>query len=388
MKVALIAPSHIPARRANTMQVMKMAQAIAGLGHEVRLVSPMAGRRSTDQSITWEELSRHYGLKNYFRVEWLPAIPFLRRYDFAYRSVTLARRWGAEVIYTRLPQSAAIASQMGFPTILETHDIPRGTLGPLMFTAFLRGRGARRLVVITRSLKSDLVQQLGAPNDPRFTVIEPDGVDLSRYEDLPDTITARHAIQEKLNRNLEGTRFLAGYTGHFYPGRGVELVLEMAQCLPETMFLLVGGEPQDVQRLGEQIRQKGLSNVTLSGFVPNADLPMYQAACDALLMPYQQQVAASSGGDISRYLSPMKLFEYMACGRAILSSDLPVLQEVLKPDFARLLPSAEVNKWVEALQELDSNPQMRSELGGRAHAAARRYTWEARAQRILEGLAG
>jgi glycosyltransferase involved in cell wall biosynthesis len=388
MRVAMIAPSHIPARRANTIQVMKMAQAIASLGHEVRLVSPVAGSSGADRSISWEELSRHYGLKTHFGVEWLPVFSFMRRYDFGYRSVTWARRWGAEIIYTRLPQTAAIASQVGIPTILEAHDIPHGTLGPVMFKAFLRGHGARRLVVITRSLKEDLVQRLGAPSDPQFAVIEPDGVDLSRYADLPEIDLARRTIQEKLNQNLEGARFVAGYTGHFYPGRGVELVLEIAQRLPEMLFLLVGGEPQDVLRLQEQIRLSGLMNVILSGFVPNADLPFYQAACDALLMPYQKQVAASSGGDIARYLSPMKLFEYMACGRAILSSDLPVLQEILKTDFALLLPSADVTRWVGALQELDSDPHMRSELGQRARAAAKRYTWEARAQRILEGLAG
>jgi len=92
-------------------------------------------------------------------------------------------------------------------------------------------------------------------------------------------------------------------------------------------FLLAGGEPEDVAALREKSANLGLSNVILTGFIPNADLPIYQAACDILLMPYQSQVAASSGGDIARYLSPMKLFEYLACGKPILSSDLPVLRE-------------------------------------------------------------
>jgi glycosyltransferase involved in cell wall biosynthesis len=134
------------------------------------------------------------------------------------------------------------------------------------------------------------------------------------------------------------------------------------------------------------VQQKALSNVILAGFVPNAELPVYQAACDFLLMPYQQRVAASSGGDIAAYLSPMKLFEYMACGRPILSSNLPVLQEVLQPEFAFLLPPDHPNAWVAALRDLAGNPQQRAELGLRARAHALGYSWEARARRVLEGI--
>ncbi len=386
MKVAIIAPSQIPARRANTLQVMKMAQAIAEAGHEARLVAPILEGGKAIQRPSWEELSRHYGLRTGFALEWLPARPFWRRYDFGYRAVAWARGWSAEMIYTRLPQAAAIASQVGVPTILETHDMPQGVLGPLLFKAFLAGRGAQRLVVITHRLLNELRQRFGAQLNPPFVLVEPDGVDLWRYADLPDAPQARRMIEDKLNYKLESSRFMAGYTGHFYPGRGADLILEIAGRLPQMTFLLVGGEPQDVHRLAGQIRQKALSNVVLSGFVPNAELPLYQAACDALLMPYQRRVAASSGGDIASFLSPMKLFEYLACGRAILSSDLPVLKEILSPECAVLLPPDEVGKWVEALSDLEAHPDRRAQLGERARSIAVHYTWEARAQRILEGL--
>jgi glycosyltransferase involved in cell wall biosynthesis len=164
------------------------------------------------------------------------------------------------------------------------------------------------------------------------------------------------------------------------------LLLEIAAVLPDFTFLLAGGEPGDVARLQEAARRRGLENVILAGFVPNAELPLYQAACDALLMPYQRRVEASSGGDIARYLSPMKLFEYLACGRAILSSDLPVLREVLSADTAVLLPPEDVEAWSAALLALRSNTELRTALGARARQEARRYSWEQRAGRILAGL--
>jgi len=104
------------------------------------------------------------------------------------------------------------------------------------------------------------------------------------------------------------------------------------------------------------------------------------------MMPYQPRVAASSGGDIGRYLSPMKMFEYMASGRAILSSDLPVLREVLTSQNALLLPPEDVVVWVTALQELRQNPHLRNGLAEQARRDVVRFTWESRAKRVLEGI--
>jgi glycosyltransferase involved in cell wall biosynthesis len=177
--------------------------------------------------------------------------------------------------------------------------------------------------------------------------------------------------------------FTIGYTGHLYPGRGVSLIMDIAAQLPETNFLIVGGETSDVRKLRNEVRDRALGNVTLTGFVPNAELPAYQAACDVLLMPYRSRVSASSGGDIGRYLSPMKLFEYLASGRAICSSDLPVLQEILSPEIAVLLPPNDVEAWIAAIQRLIENPNFRKKLGKNARTAAQKYSWEARAEKIF-----
>jgi glycosyltransferase involved in cell wall biosynthesis len=383
MKVALVAPTQVPALRANTVQVMKMAQAIAMLGHEVRLAVPQVGSTRDRKRTPWGEMAYHYGLQHEFPIDWLPSIPRLRRYDYGYHAVRWARRWGADVLYTRLPQAAALSSMLGVATIFEVHDFPRGRSSLRLFQRFCKGRGARRLVVITHSLVNDLSSRLGAPAAPPFTIVAPDGVDLVRYQNLPDPQNARAML-----RIFQGKAesFTAGYTGNLYAGRGAELMLDLAARLPEITFLLVGGEPGDVARLQTEVGARRLENAILTGFIPNAELPLYQAACDLLLMPYQERVAASSGGDIAPYLSPMKLFEYLACGRTILASDLPVLREVLNPENAVLLPHADLEAWVEAVQELQSDAARRLALAVRACQDATHYTWEARAEKILNGL--
>jgi len=393
MKVAVVAPTSIPARRANTFQVMKMTQALVASGHTVRLAAPGWPPVDGEPGMLWDNIAHHYGLQHAFPVEWLPAYPQLRRYDFAWRAVHWARGWGAEFFYTRLPQAAAFASSLGMKTILEMHDLPHGYMGPVLFRQFLRGRGARRLVLISRILQSELTARFGVHDSLPFTMVAPDGVDLARFANLASPEEARHTLLSTFMRYFNQSeaaflpeRFTAGYTGHLYPGRGTQLILDIAERLGEINFLLVGGEAGDAASLWDQVKTRGVENVIPIGFVPNADLPWFQAACDVLLMPYQQRVEASSGGDIARFLSPMKMFEYMACGRAILSSDLPVLREVLSPTNAVLLPPGQIEGWVEALVELRNNPERRFALATQAQYDAKQYSWQVRATRILEGL--
>jgi len=393
MKIGIIAPTTIPARRANTLQIMKMTQAFVELGHDVRLAVPDVSRNQDVGERNWINIAHHYGLSQEFLIDWLPSRTKLRRYDYAWSAVRWARGWQAEIIYTRLPQAAALAANQGLGTILEIHDFPQGFFGPRLFKRFLHGKGALRLIVISKILKKDLRDEFGPQVKQPFTKIIPDGVDLIRYADLPDPIDSRGELIPKIQGTIDKyhtqffpDRFTAGYTGHLYPGRGINVILAIAEQFPEMNFLIVGGEPKDVDDFRRTASERRLQNVTFTGFIANAELPMYQAACDVLLMPYQRIVAASSGGDIARYLSPMKLFEYLACGRAICSSDLPVLREVLSEDIAILLPPEDIESWVIALRELRDNPMRRNDLATKAQQAAGLYSWDSRVKKILEGI--
>ena len=409
MKIAIIAPTEIPALRANTVQVMKMTQAFISNGHDARLVSPLTQPRTTQKNqrgeevnqYSWDELAFQYGLQYRFPIEWIPARPFFRRYDYSLSAVRWARNWKADLIYSRLPQAAAIASQIKTRTILEVHDLPQGKMGTRIFRLFLQGSGAQRLVVITYALAEDLIDIFHIPQPKstyqdtntkssfsreEFTLIAPDGVDLERYDNLPSTSDARNIIKANTDFRLPKEGFIAGYTGHLYAGRGTKMLFSLAERLPQVTFLLVGGEPEQVKLFREQIKHHRLNNVILTGFIPNAELPLYQAACDILLMPYQRRIEASSGGDISRYLSPMKLFEYMACERAILSSDLPVLKEIISNENAILLPTDNIKAWVDAIKNMMTNPAQRKKLATQARQDVQQYSWDARAKRILNGL--
>jgi glycosyltransferase involved in cell wall biosynthesis len=383
MKITCISASEVPSSKANSIQVMKACQALVQLGHTVQLLVPTAGqtqpageRLSLAERPNMAGLASFYGLAASFPVEWLPANPRLRRYDFSWSAIQRARRWGAEAVYVWPPQAAVLALLCRLPVLLEMHGEPEGSFGPLLFRLFLRWPGRKRWLPITQALVDLLASRYPVARAPYR--VSPNGVDLERFIDLPEPTLARQTLGLP-------ERPTAGYTGHLYAGRGVTLLVELARRFPQVHFLWVGGHPADVEHWRGQLASENITNVTLTGFVENSRLPLYQASADVLLMPYERVITGSSGGNSAAYASPMKMFEYMACGRAIISSDLPVIGEVLNTSNAVLCPPEEAEAWVSALGGLLADDHRRQALARTALQHAQAYTWIERARKALEG---
>lgn len=373
MKIAMISASTVPSTTANSLQVMKTAQAAAELGHEVLLLLPGT------QKVPFDGLAAAYGLRTVFMIEWLPSPRIWRRYDLAWKAISRARRWKADLIYTWMPQAALLGLWRGHPALLELHDLPSGILGPAVFRLFWKARGRKRLLPITQTLLERARSEYSFTPLPEEVVVSPNGVDLERFTGLPEPGAARLTLGLP-----EG--FTAVYSGHFYPGRGMELLFSLAKQCPDMNFLWVGGRPEAVDQWKSRLQAEGVQNVTLTGFIPNRDLPRYQAAGDVLLMPYERRIAGSSGGDSAAIASPMKMFEYLACGRAILTSDLPVIREVLNEENACFCPPEDVESWLNALVRLRAEPEIREKLGRQALQDAGQYTWIERTRKALAGL--
>jgi glycosyltransferase involved in cell wall biosynthesis len=148
--------------------------------------------------------------------------------------------------------------------------------------------------------------------------------------------------------------------------------------------VFVGGTEADIAHWQAEAHTP---NVHFAGFVPNHELPTYLAASDVLLMPYQRQVAVYGGvGDSSAYMCPMKMFEYMATERLIISSDLPVLHDTLNASNAVLCDPEDVDAWETALRRAMDDPAWAAGVARKARRDVEAHTWQLRARRILAGL--
>ncbi len=373
MRIAIVTNSRIPSLTANSMQAMKVSQALAQLGHEIRVLAP----RETDPA-GWERLASHYGLSTSFDIQWLPSLPALKRYDFSMHAMRAARKFRADMVYTWLLNTAALESLLGTPVILEMHSEVSGRLGPWLMRRFWRTSTPRRMLVTTRPLR-DAIEKVAGMRLPHDAVqVAPNGVDLDRYKNL---------LSQQESRRLIGLeeKPTFGFTGHIYPGRGADLLFELAKRMKDVNFLWVGGTAELLAYWRERVAETGISNVIMTGFVENSRLPLYQAAADVLLMPYGRSISASSGQDIAEVINPMKMFEYMAAGRAILSANLPVIREVLNEGNAVFCEPGDVDAWEQTLRDLLSDAQRRLGLGAQARLDVESYTWLARAERALGG---
>lgn len=367
MKIAYISGSYLPSRQANSIHVMRMTSAMARLGHDVTLYARESSTGESSKGESMNELAGHYGVAANVRIMRLPVARAVygRELSYAWRLRKLVSRDRPDLVYGRHLAGLMATVGMG-PTIYEVHSLRAG-INPWMERLLLRHRNLKAVVAITAALAGDFSRR----HHPRAPVlIEPDAVDPTTYE-LIQPMT------------LSGTgRLRIGYCGHLYPGRGGELLVEIARRRPDYDLHLVGGEPRDIARLTE--RTQGLTNLYFHGFVAPQQVPAYLSAMDVLAAPYQTRVEAAGRENTVRWMSPMKLFEYLDAGKPIVISDLPAITEVVVHDETALLtPPDSVDAWCAAIDRLQDG-ELRARLGRNGQEfVRRRFTWEQRAQRVL-----
>jgi glycosyltransferase involved in cell wall biosynthesis len=125
----------------------------------------------------------------------------------------------------------------------------------------------------------------------------------------------------------------------------------------------------------------------MTGFVKHESIPLYQAAADVLLMPYSRSISASSGQDIAEVINPMKMFEYMASARAIVTADLASIREILNERNALFCEAGNwelvIGDWRSAIESLLRDESRRRELGSQARKDVEKFTWMKREERVM-----
>jgi glycosyltransferase involved in cell wall biosynthesis len=234
----------------------------------------------------------------------------------------------------------------------------------------IRARSLRGFVVISSAMARILRERGLAPTNTAMIVAHSPA-------EPPRAVAPRGQVQTPAH---------IGYVGSLYPGRGVEVIVEIAARRPGLVFDIFGGSTDDLARW----RSASVPpNIVFHGFRPPGQLAEVYGGLDVLLMPYPRSgiYGATQRIDTSAYCSPMKMFEYMASGVPMVASDLPVLQEVLEHERnALIVPAADVDAWCTAIDRLVTVPALRLALAQRALADLADYTPSARVHKILGAL--
>ena len=370
MRICYLSASEIPSRTANSVHVMKMCDAFHSQGHDVELYA-----RKGEPMEKGDPFSR-YGVRSVFPIHFFvwpklrvigPVIYVLSVFFHLLRSPA------PDLFYSRYIYLIYLASFLKIPCIYEAHVFPASPVQRLAEFLFMRRRTFHRLVVISDALKRDYLEACSAL-EPRMVVVAHDGGDIPPENGSDSFRGETGKGQDKLR---------IGYVGQLYPGRGMEIIEQLAPRFPELEFHVVGGRDEDVRYWRERAV---FSNLFLHGYVNHGDIGKYYRNFQIGLVPYQTRVTLEGGrGNTVRWTSPLKIFEYMAYGKAIIASDLPVLREVLKNrENALLVPPEDVKGWACALEELTRNRALMRKLGKTARKLLEEeYTWDRRVVRVL-----
>lgn len=288
--------------------------------------------------------------------------------DLIYERYSL---WGMGGVRLATRCSIPLVLEVNAPLVYEQQRYRRLSFPKLARSVELMiWRRAHLLITVSASLSRHL-QDAGVA-ESRIRIL-PNAVDTRRFRPDVDgeTVRRRFGLAE---------RFIIGYVGTFKPWHGVDLLLQAFQDVhetdPKTQLLLIGDGPLR-QLLAEQVRSRGLDGkVTFAGSVPHREMPNYLAAIDVAVAPYPALEEF--------YYSPIKLFEYMASGRAIVARDIGQVSQIIADgDTGLLFNSDDSSELVRCIRRMRDDAALRRTLGSKARAACSEFTWTHNASQVI-----
>ncbi|HPH02977.1 MAG TPA: glycosyltransferase [Spirochaetota bacterium] len=380
-RIAILLNARLPSHHTDTQQVMKNAAALTANGLRVTVFVPQRGRYLFRRGSTFRRvIHEYYNIPEELDVRGVRALPAGRfrpeklTHALLVPFLVLFRR--IPILYTREPLAALLGLLLGRRVIFETYRCLGDEYPRLIRFMGRFARGRRFLGVITHSrFAAASFERAGFPAD-RLAPFH-NGYAPTDMEPVLDRTAARRAT------GLPPKKFLLVYTGNMQANKGVEALLDLAAACPGETFVLVGGTPADLERLGKIARERHLKNVIFTGMKPVGDVPKYLYAADVLLVPPTSAPLLLYG----RTVLPFKTFLYMAAGRPILGPDLPDLREVLTPRSAVLVTPDDTRAAAKALEKLAGDPALCKKIGSASAKAAAGLTWDERGKRIAGWIA-
>lgn len=393
-------------RKGAAVHVREMVAAMTRRGHDVAVVGPVLSKSP------WEQPARIEGqlMQILPEPEATAAAAALRAYNerlgvenalpgeirrVLYQSAIAPRlihrfeRHRPNLIYERLSlhgtAGPVVAEALGVPYVVEVnaplaeeHSTYRGAwLGELAATGELWTLSrADAVLAVSEPLREHLASR-GV--DPGTIHVIPNGVDGNLFRPEPRDDTLRRAW------GVDGAPVL-GFVGSLRPWHGVELLPEVLAGVRERHAearMVIAGDGELRSRAEASFDERGLEKaVVFTGAMPHQDIPSVIRSLDVALAPYPKPEHAF-------YFSPLKLFEYLACGTPLVAARIGQIADVVQDGRTGLLHEpGDVGAIVEACCTLIEDPELAERIGASAAEVGAAHTWDANAERVFEIVSG
>ena len=264
------------------------------------------------------------------------------------------------IIISRSLISSLILSLFGVRNILELHHPPKGLTNYVFYLyRLLRLDKNLDYIFLHKNIKKYLKIKRG--------IVLDDACDLSDFK------------LRKLKIKYEYC-----YVGSLFRGKGLEKIIELADYFPKKKFHVFG----DFKTLNSNFQKaqiESLKNLHMHDFKSYRHIPKILMSSKFLLLPYLNKVSVNSKNlEVSKFMSPLKMFDYLASGRIIMASDLKVYSHILKNNFNCLMPKKnDLRSWVNLINKISNKNKNFNYLRKNAVNTASKFTWDKRIKKII-----
>lgn len=316
----------------------------------------------------------------------LPVIrPLLIYAQFLVLPLLHAVKVRPDVIYMRTmrsPLSILLAKLMQAPLLIEVNGDSYAyyrarrasglRLGLIKLIDQINFRYCDRIIPISTGLQEMLRQRYRIPLEK--TVLIESATDPELFHPMD-----RAACRHRLGLDLAG-RYI-GFVGSFFRHQGIDVLIDAAPTIlhrfPDVRFLLVGDGV--MRRIwAERISERGLSaSFLFTGQVPYPEVPLHIGATDLCVAPF-----LADRGDAS----PLKLFDYLACGRPVVASAIPPLHGLLsRAEGIAPVPPEHSEALAKEIIRLLEDRETARRLGEKGRQwVLQAHSWHSAAQRLLQ----
>ena len=356
MKIVYIAETSLTNNSAYTHHVIKMCDAFSQLNQDVVLYIP-----KLHKNVKFDDIEKKYLLlsKKKFKIKSLinfKLTNFFFKIFFLLQVLKNISKDKPNVILTRSFLSSIILSSFKIKHMLEIHsEFQSFTKFLMIHLNFVNSSYISKKILISESLN-----KIFKFNKNEYIVLH-DGVDVKNFSSFNEKSDIKKV----------------SYVGSFYKGRGIELILHLAKKFPNLIFELYGQANNNFKT--------DLENVKIHGYVNYCNVPNILCNSDLLLMPYSKKVSVRSKTlNTADNCSPLKMFDYLAAGRVIVSSKLDGICEVLKhKKNAIIVDDFDYKTWEKEINNILDNKYDIKNIQKNAFNTANEFTWVKRVSKIL-----
>ena len=375
MKIAYIAETSITNKSAYTLHVLKMCDAFSK-NHDLILMIPLF---KNNLSITKIKNFFLLSSKKKFKIKSMlgfKASNFIYRIFFSIKTSYNLKNNNINLIITRSILTSFFLSLFKIHHLLEIHSEMSGLTKILMINLnFINSKYIKKIIFISKSLR----KIFNIENKKKIIILH-DAVDIKNFS------------QKKKTNKIKNLT----YTGSFHKGKGVELIIQLANKFSNLTFNLYGEPLNKSYNVPKNVRIHGYINYNkvpsklldsdLSYKLLNAGVPshIYGMRWIRLLMGREFIFNQAKNINISNYNSPLKLFEYLAAGRIIVSSKRDGISEILKHNYNSIIVNGfEVKDWEKSIHDIINSKYKLNKIRINSIKTAKNFTWEKRAKMII-----